>query len=350
MTRRADVEDESGPSTLERQDRALDGPPTLVQHEASGVAPEPPTIVRIADADELGAPEPATQVKPVAAGGDGEVEAAPTVVRTVVMARPAAGLAPPDAPGGPDPETTASRPTPDALPLALWGTAPRWAKGLFLFGVSCFAAALVLWVVRSSRGDEQADPTTAESAGGWGREGAETDRSPEEPSPRDAPALPPGGATSSASHQGGAALGYIEADVGADPLADAAIDARAALLALREGVRTCVESTIGVMPGTSPPLPRDLSDAAGGYRGSPNDYASPFFMCTRLRVNGPMRFQMQWQLDKPSSEGTGVAWIDDDADGKPDRAFGFQGKLLERSRVELGEIGPIPATRPVRPR
>ena len=44
----------------------------------------------------------------------------------------------------------------------------------------------------------------------------------------------------------------------------------------------------------------------------------------------------------------GLAWVDDDGDGEPDRAFGFRANAKGVRDVELGEIAPM-EMRPVLP-
>mgnify|MGYP001397196370 CR=1 FL=1 len=84
----------------------------------------------------------------------------------------------------------------------------------------------------------------------------------------------------------------------------------------------------------------------GAYKNAARDYRSPVFACARYKETEPQRFQIQWQLLVRSTTGRGVAWIDDDADGRADRAFSFPAKLLRKNQVELGEITllePMPA-------
>jgi hypothetical protein len=328
VTRRAEQDDDpaEGPSTLELQDRALDGPPTLVRDELFDAAP---------DAADAGADD-----------------RAPTIVRTTIVEP----TTQPDPATSSDPDLSSQ---PERAPLlpedpnpqpSLWASAPRWAKGTFAFGVACLglAGAVRLWSSTGSRAGEL--PGAAALPATFAESDASAEGERTLPSPRSADARQPAEEDSPAKpvDAEGSAAG-VAVRVGQDPGRDAAIDARTALDALRDGVRSCVEETIGVMPGTSPPVPAKLSRLSeGAYEPSPSDWASPFFMCTRFRLAGPQRFQIQWQLDKPSTEGSGIAWIDDDGDGKADRAFGFHGKLVERSKVELSETGPVPAGRPVR--
>ena len=50
---------------------------------------------------------------------------------------------------------------------------------------------------------------------------------------------------------------------------------------------------------------------------------------------------------KPNTEGTAVAWIDQDHDGVADRALGFSITLGPGGAPILGEIQPIAAATPV---
>ncbi|MBK8252722.1 MAG: hypothetical protein IPK82_08645 [Polyangiaceae bacterium] len=135
------------------------------------------------------------------------------------------------------------------------------------------------------------------------------------------------------------------------PAAESAeAEARAALTKMRDGIGTCVRDVIGVLPGSSPPIPERFATLKKRpYQSVPRDYRSPVFACTRYKEAGPQHFQIQWQLLSPPGEGRGVAWIDDNGDGKPDRAFGFRAALLKKNEVDLGEIGPIdPVPAPVK--
>ncbi|MEZ4306640.1 MAG: hypothetical protein R3F14_01125 [Polyangiaceae bacterium] len=116
-------------------------------------------------------------------------------------------------------------------------------------------------------------------------------------------------------------------------------EAREALARLREGIGTCARDVIGLLPGTSPAVPAQFAALArGAYQSSPRDFRSPVFSCAKYKETAPQRFQIQWQLTKRPTEGRGVAWVDDNTDGKPDRAFSFRATLLRKNEVELGEI------------
>jgi len=126
------------------------------------------------------------------------------------------------------------------------------------------------------------------------------------------------------------------------PAAGPEAEARAALGRLRDGVGACTRDVIGVLPGTSPPVPSAFVALKGGaYQSVPRDFRSPVFACTKYRETEAQRFQIQWQLTVRPSQGRGVAWLDDDGDGRPDRALGFSAKLLGKKQVELGEIAPL---------
>jgi hypothetical protein len=123
-------------------------------------------------------------------------------------------------------------------------------------------------------------------------------------------------------------------------------EARAALTRLRDGLGVCVRDVIGVLPGTSPAVPEKLAAMKGGaYKSVPRDFRSPVFSCLKYRETKPQRFQIQWQVTMQPSEGRGVAWLDDDGDGKADRALSFRAALVRKKEVDLGEIGfltPVP--------
>jgi len=117
------------------------------------------------------------------------------------------------------------------------------------------------------------------------------------------------------------------------------VAARAALEKLKIGVEKCVKTTIHVLPGTSRAIPASLSFLKHGeYKPLINDWSAPFFSCTGFRLEGPLGFMIQWQLDHPNDKGTGMAWIDDDGDGKADRAFAFTATLTKRDVVEFSPI------------
>jgi hypothetical protein len=118
--------------------------------------------------------------------------------------------------------------------------------------------------------------------------------------------------------------------------------ARASLARFRDGIGACVRDVIGVLPGTSPPVPGTMKLMKNGvYASAPGDYRTPVFVCTKYSETTPQPFQIQWQLGTPPTEGLGVAWLDDNGDGAPDRAFGFSAKLVKKKEVTFGEIGPL---------
>jgi hypothetical protein len=129
------------------------------------------------------------------------------------------------------------------------------------------------------------------------------------------------------------------------------VEVREALTRLRDGVQGCVKSNIGVLPGTSPAIPSKIAAAGGatGYASTIADWRTPVWSCARFSMSRPQRFQIQWQQQKVRTQGMGVAWIDENGDGKADRALGFRGTLKKRGEVELGEIEPIDASHPVTP-
>jgi hypothetical protein len=136
----------------------------------------------------------------------------------------------------------------------------------------------------------------------------------------------------------------------APTLTGADAEAVAALEKLRTGIASCVKDRIKGLPGTSPAVPQSLAWLKKGpYPPLIGDFSTPFFSCTEFKLEAPMPFMLQWQVDKPGAEGTGVAWIDDDRDGKAERAYGFTGKLKSKTEIELGPVGPIDASRKVQP-
>ena len=126
-------------------------------------------------------------------------------------------------------------------------------------------------------------------------------------------------------------------------------EVREALERLREGLRGCVKGNIGVLPGTSPAVPPTTKALSknGAYASSPADWKTPVWACTRFQIARPQRFMIQWQQSKLNTEGQGVAWVDGDADGKPDHAFGFRATLKKRGEVEVGEITEMDASTPI---
>lgn len=131
-----------------------------------------------------------------------------------------------------------------------------------------------------------------------------------------------------------------------DGLPDADKKAIAALEQLRDGIAACVKDTIKVLPGASKPVPDSMAwFKHGPYSSLKRDWISPFFSCTRFKMEEPMPFMIQWQVDKPNKQGTGVAWVPDNA-GNVGRVYGFTGKLVGKT-VEFGPIGPLPPTRKI---
>lgn len=123
-------------------------------------------------------------------------------------------------------------------------------------------------------------------------------------------------------------------------------EAVAALEKLRDSVAACVTKNTHVLPGTSPPVPVTWSLLSSGtYQPSARDWGSPFFHCTQFRLDGPMRFRLQWLLEQPNWSGAGVVWIDDNGDGSVERSYAFQATLRGRDAVDFG---PIRAIEPLR--
>jgi hypothetical protein len=158
-----------------------------------------------------------------------------------------------------------------------------------------------------------------------------------EPAPAAQPPAPAASAAPSAPPRGSA----VEAE------------AREALSRLRAGILACVRDTIGILPGTSPPVPaRFATLKVGAYTSAPRDWTTPVWNCAKFRQTAPQRFQIQWQMTKPGVEGMGIAWLDEDADGKAERALGFRATLKKKGSPEMGEIEIIdpslPAAKPPR--
>ncbi len=129
----------------------------------------------------------------------------------------------------------------------------------------------------------------------------------------------------------------------------AEIEARKALSRLRDGMGDCVRHAIGSLPGSSPAIPPAMKQTSGvGYTAVPADWRTAVWSCAKFRYDAPMQFQLQWQSVKPGAEALGLAWVDDDGDGEPDRAFGFRAIAKGAHDVELGDVGPV-EMRPVLP-
>jgi hypothetical protein len=136
----------------------------------------------------------------------------------------------------------------------------------------------------------------------------------------------------------------------AQPSSPAETEARAALTRLGEGIATCARDTIGVLPGTSPAVPFTLALLQKGpYPSIPRDWSTPVFACAKFRLEAPQQFQIQWQIVTASVEGMGIAWLDDNLDGKPDRALGFRATLKQRGAPEIGPIELLSPVPPVAP-
>ncbi len=122
----------------------------------------------------------------------------------------------------------------------------------------------------------------------------------------------------------------------------AEIDARKALTRLRDGMGDCVRRAIGSLPGSSPAVPATMKQTSGiGYTAAPTDWKTAVWSCAKFRHDAPMQFQVQWQSLKPGLEADGLAWIDDNGDGEPDRVLGFHATAKGAHDVDLGEIEPM---------
>lgn len=148
----------------------------------------------------------------------------------------------------------------------------------------------------------------------------------------------------------GAATAFVR--TGKSETGGAEAEARRALARFRDGIGACVKDVIGVLPGTSPPVPGTMKLMKNGvYASAPSDFRTPVFSCAKYSETQPQPFQIQWQLGATPTQGLGVAWIDDNGDAVPDRAFGFTAKLVKKKEVTFGEIGalsPVPKVLPGR--
>jgi hypothetical protein len=123
--------------------------------------------------------------------------------------------------------------------------------------------------------------------------------------------------------------------------------AKAALEKLREGIKSCVETTIHKLPGTSPAVPESLAwFKHGPYVSLKRDWASPFFSCTRFSIDDPMPFAIQWQADRDGTHGTGIAWVDENNDGVADRAYAFTATFTSGS-ISTTDVEPTDPTRAI---
>jgi hypothetical protein len=129
-------------------------------------------------------------------------------------------------------------------------------------------------------------------------------------------------------------------------------EARAALEKLSAGIKSCVATTIGKLPGTAPAVPSSLTWLkSGSYKPSLNDFESPVYHCAKFKIEQPMRFVIQWQSeDLKGTKGSAIAWIDDNGDGTADRAFGFSATLPKRKVAEIGPIEAVDAKRAIKKR
>lgn len=133
------------------------------------------------------------------------------------------------------------------------------------------------------------------------------------------------------------------------PQSAAEVEARKALSRLRDGMGDCVRHVIGSLPGSSPAIPAAMKQTSGvGYTAFPADWKTAVWSCAKFRYDAPMQFQLQWQSARPGAEAVGLAWVDDDGDGEPDRTFGFRATAKGAHDVDFGEIAPM-EMRPVLP-
>lgn len=131
-------------------------------------------------------------------------------------------------------------------------------------------------------------------------------------------------------------------------LPEADQQAKDALAKLSAGVVECAEKKIHTLPGASPAVPDTFGwSKAGPYPATERDWVARFFDCTGFRIVGPMPFVIQWQVDKPGVQGTGIAWVDGDADGKPDRAYAFVGTMEGKDKMTVGAIESVDPTRSI---
>lgn len=160
---------------------------------------------------------------------------------------------------------------------------------------------------------------------------------------RDAPAETPSGATAAASAPAVAATqapGFVR--TGKVDAATPEAETKRALARFRDGIGACVRDVIGVLPGTSPAVPNSMKLMKNGvYASLPSDFRTPVYTCAKYGETAPQPFMIQWQRGAIPTEGMGVAWLDDNRDGEPDRAFGFTAKLAKKKEVSFGEIVPL---------
>ena len=196
-----------------------------------------------------------------------------------------------------------------------------WAIVIASAGVSLAVVAVIaaVWLTRGGQSTSNAPPAGASGPGS---------APPATAKPASSTTAAPSGTANVSPSASAIAANTPEAE------------ARAALGRLREGIGVCVREVIGVLPGTSPAVPASASMLKGGaYKSHVRDFRSPVFSCAKYKETEPQRFQIQWQVTVPSGEGRGVAWLDDNGDGKADRALSFRAALVRKNEVDLGEIG-----------
>lgn len=295
--------------------------------DKDAASPEPPRTEANAD-DDAPAIETETSVssdddaEPIDFGDEPEPAAAAKAAPIVPAARTSAPASQSIPPAGPvsatPPFSTAPLPSPAraSLPSAgmEWpGENERKRKTrMVIGGIGALAAITILYLVLA-----ESEPAPAPAA----------------PAVVDAPTPPPAAPAASAPK----------------PQSLAEIDARKALSRLRDGMGDCVRRAIGSLPGSSPAVPPTMKQTSGvGYTAVAADWRTAVWSCAKFRHDAPMQFQVQWQSVKPGAEAMGLAWVDDDGDGEPDRAFGFRATAKGTRDVDLGEVGPV-EMRPVLP-
>lgn len=126
------------------------------------------------------------------------------------------------------------------------------------------------------------------------------------------------------------------------PAADPTAQAIAALEKLKTAIDECVKKTTHVLPASSPAVPSSLFVfKRGPYQPTARDWTGPFFSCAAFKIEEPMGFMIQWQLEEPSWRGSGVAWIDSNADGTADSAYAFNANLKQKDEVEYSAVKSI---------
>lgn len=276
----------------------------------------------------------------------------PTSVGFPVAGAPSAPAAPfPSAfgePGAPGVATAPSQPAfasqpgfavPGAPSFAPLGARPRqdvppWAKVAMVFGIACLFVAVALvvrfLVIGAPAGpatSSSAAPATSPSSDARSQGGAATS------APKASPSSAPSSASKAGAGEGAPTSGAVSGDSAEHEAG------RAALADLQKGIEKCVRESIGVIPGTAPPIPPSFHFIKkGGYQSSARDWSSPVYGCSAFSITGPQPFVLQWQLTKPNTEGVGIVFFDDDGDKRVDRSLSFTATLLKHKHVKLESI------------